>query len=76
MSIQPNNSIHSDNATAARRAKLESTPVIGGGLAKVHDATTLLRPTEDDSKVMVVAKRVGQAAVVTTAASVLAVAIL
>jgi hypothetical protein len=60
----------------SRRDKLAQVPVLGSGLARVHDATEPFRPKEDDSKPMRAAKRVTQGAIVTAAAGVVAVAIL
>lgn len=59
-----------------RRDRLAQVPVVGQGLARVHDATEPFRPNEDDSKPMRAAKRVTQGAIVTAAAGVVAVAIL
>lgn len=60
----------------SRRDRLAQVPVVGQGLARVHDVTEPFRPNEDDSKPMRAAKRVTQGAIVTAAAGVVAVAVL
>jgi len=59
-----------------RRDDLASTPVIGEHLAAVHDATTFMRPSEEDDKTTVVVKRVTQGAVLTVICGVAALVIL
>lgn len=63
-------------AEPTRRDRLAQVPVLGPGLARVHDATEPFRPQEDDSKPMRAAKRVTQGAIVTAAAGIVAVAVL
>ncbi len=60
----------------SRREQLESLPVVGRGLAKVHDATEGLRPDEDDNRGQRIAKRTAQGAIIVGAAAVTGVAIL
>ncbi len=60
----------------SRRDHLAQTPVVGRRLAQVHDAATVLRPTDEDTKATVVAKRAGQGALIVGAAALMAVVIL
>ena len=45
-----------------REQQLAQVPVVGPALATIREVTAPLRPTDDDSTAMVVAKRAGQVA--------------
>ena len=53
---------------------MENLPVVGKPLQKVSDAVEPLRPKDDDSTPVVVAKRTAQIGIIGTAAAIVAVA--
>ena len=55
---------------------MENLPVVGKPLQKVSDAVEPLRPKDDDSTPVVVAKRTAQIGIIGTAAAIVAVAVL
>lgn len=59
-----------------KTSSLSNIPVVGNKLQSIHNATTGLRPTEDDSTAMKVAKRTAQGAIIVSAGALVAVAIL